>query len=90
MGADRINVVEGIAQDLGRGKVPNIPAEMGLPAAWEHDRKGVATKLGVTLAVTGALVFLVAQRRRKKQRVGSRDTKAAAGSGTSTVVVSRA
>jgi hypothetical protein len=65
MGADRVNVVEGIVQDLGRGKVPNIPAEMGMGAAWQHDRKGVATKAGLALAATGAIVLLMAQQRKK-------------------------
>src|SRR5690606_40257594 len=27
LGADRLNMVEGLVQDLGRGRVPNIPAE---------------------------------------------------------------
>ena len=72
MGADRINVVEGIAQDLGRGKVPNIAAEMGFPAAWRHDRKGVATKAGVAIAATAVLVLLVGSRRKKQQtRLGA-------------------
>jgi hypothetical protein len=67
MGADRVNVVEGIAHDLSRGKVPNIPAEMGMGAAWRHDKKGVATKVGVTLAVSGLLVLMVSRRRARKR-----------------------
>jgi hypothetical protein len=47
MGADRINVVEGVVEDLGRGKVPNIPAEMGVRAEWQHNKKGLATKVAV-------------------------------------------
>ena len=67
MGADRINVVEGIAQDFGRGKVPNIPAEMGIRAGWEHDRKRVATKAAVVVGVSAALVLLVSRRRARKR-----------------------
>ncbi len=62
MGADRIDMVEGIAQDLSRGKVPNIPAEMGARAEWRHNKKGLATKTAVTLAVAGGLFLLIRSR----------------------------
>ena len=32
MAADRVNVVEGVVDDLARGRVPNVPAEMGARA----------------------------------------------------------
>ena len=54
MGADRINVVEGVIEDLARGKVPNIPAEMGIRSEWEHNKTGLAKKVAVTAAVVGA------------------------------------
>ena len=63
MGADRINVVEGVVEDLARGKVPNIPAELGLRSELRHNRKGFAKKVGVA-AVLG--VALVAWSRRAK------------------------
>jgi hypothetical protein len=50
MGADWINVVEGVIEDLSHGKVPNVPAEMGARAEWAHNKKGLATKVAV---VTG-------------------------------------
>jgi hypothetical protein len=56
MGADRVNMVEGIVQDLARAKIPNIPAEMGMRSEWKYNRKGLATKLAVTAAV-GAAAF---------------------------------
>ena len=59
MGADRINVVEGVAQDLGRGKVPNIPAEMGVKAEWQHNKKGLATKVAVMTGVSAGLFLLL-------------------------------
>jgi hypothetical protein len=58
MGADRINVVEGILDDLAHGKVPNIPAEMGLRAEWKHNKGGLIVKLAATAAVTVALATL--------------------------------
>ncbi|HEX8126211.1 MAG TPA: hypothetical protein VF548_11560 [Allosphingosinicella sp.] len=51
MGADRVNMVEGIVQDLARAKIPNIPAEMGMRSEWKHNRKGLVTKVAVTAAV---------------------------------------
>jgi hypothetical protein len=63
MGADRINVVEGVLADLGHGKVPNIPAEMGARAEWKHNKRGLARKLGATLAISAVLVALVRKRR---------------------------
>jgi hypothetical protein len=53
MGADRINVVEGVIEDLARGKVPNVPAEMGIKSEWQHNKTGLAKKVAVTAAVAG-------------------------------------
>jgi hypothetical protein len=59
MGADRINVVEGVVEDLGRGKVPNVPAEMGAKSEWQHNKKGFAIKTAVTAGVlVGAYLLL--------------------------------
>jgi hypothetical protein len=58
LGADRLNVVEGLVQDLGRGKVPNIPGEMGTRAEWRHNKRGLIVKTSGALAlVTGAWVL---------------------------------
>jgi hypothetical protein len=56
MGADRVNVVEGVIEDLARGKVPNIPAEMGARAEWRHNRTGMLAK-GAAAAGIAALMF---------------------------------
>ena len=63
MGADRINVVEGVVEDLAHGKVPNIPAEMGARAEWRHNKRGFAIKTGVVVGLAGALVLAVRGRR---------------------------
>lgn len=70
MGADRINMVEGILQDLGRGKVPNIPAEMGIRAEWKHNKRGLAKKVGVALVVGAALTAFVRSRRSEGANAG--------------------
>ncbi|WP_199860319.1 hypothetical protein [Sphingomonas sp. CFBP 8760] len=76
MGADRINVVEGVVEDLGRGRVPNIPAEMGIRAEWRHNRKGLATKLGIVAAGALAGYLLV-----RGSRDGDRSADAAGHAG---------
>jgi len=61
LGADRINVVEGVLQDLGRGKIPNVPGEMGIRSELRHNKAGFAKKVAVA-AVVGALIYGVFQR----------------------------
>ncbi|MGZ8286935.1 MAG: hypothetical protein ACXW27_13220 [Allosphingosinicella sp.] len=75
MGADRVNMVEGIVQDLARARIPNIPAEMGMRSEWKHNRKGLVTKLAVTAAVGAAAfaVFKWAGSGAREDRQGSAD-----------------
>lgn len=55
--ADRINVIEGIIDDLKRGHIPNIFAEKGWKADWKYNRQGLIKRVMVTAAVTTALVI---------------------------------
>ena len=55
MGADRINMVEGLVQDVARGKIPNVPLEMGVRAEWQHNKTGLAAKLVIAAALGGVL-----------------------------------
>jgi hypothetical protein len=69
--ADRINMVEGIGQDVRRGFIPNIPAEMGLRSELRHNLPGFTRKVMISGAVLGlsvAAVRLISARRRKEQR----------------------
>ncbi|MDB5900774.1 MAG: hypothetical protein JWP22_1884 [Ramlibacter sp.] len=61
--ADRVNVVEGIIEDLGRGRVPNIFKEMGGPAEWKYNRDGFVRKAAIAGAVVG-LIYVMRRRRR--------------------------
>jgi hypothetical protein len=79
MGADRINVVEGVVQDLGRGKIPNIPAEMGARAEWKHNKKGLVTKAVVVAGVAAGAVALL-RSRRNAGRSDSPDERSGGGS----------
>lgn len=62
--ADRINVAEGIGDDISKGRVPNVLAEMGIKAEWEHNRAGLIRKAAVAGAVTGIAWYLLQRRAR--------------------------
>ena len=66
--ADKINVVEGIIDDLAHGTVPNIWAEKGYPAQWKHDKKGMIVKLATFAAVVGGGIFLLTRKGDKPRR----------------------
>ena len=58
--ADRVNMVEGVAHDLLRGRIPNLPVEHGWRAEWKYNRKGLITKILVGAAITAAAVYAFA------------------------------
>lgn len=58
--ADRVNVVEGILDDLAHGHIPNIYAEKGYKSSWKHDRQGLVLRLAATAVVATAVVALIA------------------------------
>lgn len=62
LGADRINVVEGIVEDLAHGHVPNILGEMGIKSEWQHNKKGLATKVAIAGAIGAAAYLLLKDR----------------------------
>lgn len=60
--ADRVNVVEGIGEDLMKGRVPNDLGEMGIKAEWEHNPVGLVKKAAVATAVVGIGYYLLTRR----------------------------
>jgi hypothetical protein len=64
--ADRVNVVEGVIEDLANGHVPNVFAEMGWKAKYKHNKAGFFTKIAVMSAVAGLGIYLMT--RREKDR----------------------
>lgn len=62
--ADRVNMVEGLAEDLKRGHVPNIFAEMGVKSEFKHNREAAVQKVMVASAVVGIGLMLWARSRR--------------------------
>lgn len=64
MFADRVNVVEGLIDDLAHGHVPNLFMEMGGPAEWRHNRAGFVRKALIAGGVAGLLLYINSRRRR--------------------------
>ena len=61
--ADRVGVVEGMLEDLTRGRVPNIFAERGWKAEWKHNRKSLVTRVLVGAVLASAAVVYLRSRR---------------------------
>lgn len=53
--ADRVNMVEGIVDDLREGHVPNFFKERGWDAEWKYNRKSFIIKTAVAVGVTTAI-----------------------------------
>ncbi len=70
--ADRVNMVEGIVDDLKRGHIPNIFAERGWQAEWKYNKRGVLTKVAVGAVVTAALVLLSKNNNKVGKRIAKR------------------
>jgi hypothetical protein len=70
--ADRVNMFEGLGEDLARGHVPNVFAEMGGKSELQFNRAGAARKLLVVAAIAGASYYLATSSRRGHLRVRPR------------------
>lgn len=67
--ADRVDVVEGVLDDLVHGHIPNIFAEKGYKAEWKHNRTAFVTKMAVIGAITaGTVVWLSSGSSKKPKR----------------------
>jgi hypothetical protein len=62
--ADRVNMVEGIVDDLRQGHVPNVLAEMGIRSELRHNPAGLVRKALITAAVVGGIMVLLNRRKR--------------------------
>jgi hypothetical protein len=65
MAADRVNVGEGLVEDLAHGHVPNIFREMGLATEWKYNRQAVIKKALTTTAIV-AVAYLWMRRGRDR------------------------
>jgi hypothetical protein len=61
--ADRINVVEGIVDDLKNGHVPNIFAERGMKAQWKYNKKELLRTMLVGVVAVSATIALIYQQK---------------------------
>lgn len=68
LGADRINMAEGVAKDLGHGKVPNLPAEWGIKAAWRHNRGPLVMKTVMAVAAIALVATALGKGRTRSAR----------------------
>jgi hypothetical protein len=64
--ADRVNMVEGILDDLAHGHVPNFFKEMGGPAEWKYNRAGFYKKAAIAGGVVALLLMMNARRSRRR------------------------
>lgn len=63
--ADRVDMVEGIIEDLSHGHIPNFFAERGWKAEWKYNRKSFVIKAATAAAVTSAALLLLSRKNRK-------------------------
>ncbi|WP_222868194.1 hypothetical protein [Saccharophagus sp. K07] len=68
LAADRVNMVEGFAQDICHGRATNCITDKGLKAKWKYDRNTVVTQAAVGVAVVGVLALICLRRHRLPQR----------------------
>ena len=61
--ADRVAVAEGVVEDLKNGRAPNIFAERGWKAEWEHNRAGLLRRVLVQAGLLYAAVAFFRARR---------------------------
>lgn len=64
LAADRVDVIEGVLEDLAHLHIPNVFAEMGLKSELAHNKARVAKVLGVAGLATAAAAGLWWARRR--------------------------
>jgi hypothetical protein len=62
--ADRVDMVEGVVDDLARLQPPNLVREMGLRSEWRHNRKRVLTVAAAATVSIAALYLLSRSTRR--------------------------
>jgi hypothetical protein len=61
--ADRVNVVEGIIDDIRKGHFPNIFKEKGWAAEWKHRPRKLVGRFIIGIVVTSLLVSAMKRKR---------------------------
>ncbi len=65
--ADRVNMIEGIIDDLRRGHVPNIVKERGWTAEWKYNRTNVIKNVAIGVVLTAVLLTVLASKNKKSK-----------------------
>lgn len=65
--ADRVNVVEGIIDDIKKGSFPNIIKEKGWEAEWKYNKKGMIKNIAIGAAVTFGFFLLLKNRKKHSE-----------------------
>jgi len=63
--ADRIDMIEGVVEDLKQGYFPNFFAEHGLKSEWKYNRKKFVIKTATLAAVASAALILLSHKNKK-------------------------
>jgi hypothetical protein len=66
--ADRIDMVEGVIDDLSKGHIPNVPKEIGLKSEWKHNKEEFLIKTAAGILITGAVLMLLFSSSDKKPK----------------------
>jgi hypothetical protein len=66
--ADRINMVEGIIEDVAHGHIPNFFKERGWTAEWKYNRKGMLKNIAITAGVIAGLTLVLYGMNRKSKK----------------------
>ncbi|MDQ4127571.1 MAG: hypothetical protein M3151_06460 [Actinomycetota bacterium] len=61
--ADRVSVAEGVLGDLKQGHLPNVLAERGWKAEWEHNRTSLVQRILVRVVLVSAAAAYFRSRR---------------------------
>jgi hypothetical protein len=61
--ADRINVFEGLIDDIRHGMVPNLVRERGMAMEWKFNRRGIIKK-ATAVVVIGTVLFALLRRKK--------------------------
>jgi hypothetical protein len=62
--ADRINVWEGLIDDIKNGHLPNIIAERGFKAEWKYNRPALIKKVIIGAVIAVAIYSSISKKRK--------------------------
>jgi hypothetical protein len=65
--ADRVNMVEGLVDDLKKGHIPNLFTELGLKSEWKYNRKEFLRNILIGAIITTAVIAWCLPKRKKRE-----------------------